>query len=323
MSTEPESRLVADPEFQGLIEAAQALDVDDAWLDSQLTQILNKIDASPPDNGSSGGPTGGFGHTGATFLKLIAPLALGTGLYLALTPSEQPMITSSRIITENPEQSETSRLASPDLHVPPPSEIAAPSVDTNQAQERDIQSEQSLTIIPKEPSKAMQATRGLGRSDAPKTQESPPEVPASHFVSPTPPPPQPMITGRELSDILSIIEKSKTLAARGQDKEALALLEPLLTTPYRIEVLSKRAEIAYASGHYEIAIESLEKLIQETQSPKHTRRGLLRSLGDALAKSGECGRAILTYQKALALNPSAAEEHIMRAAVIRCQSIEK
>ena len=48
MSTEPENRLIDEPEFRELIQTAKTIDVEDAWLDAQLDQILEKIGSTIP-----------------------------------------------------------------------------------------------------------------------------------------------------------------------------------------------------------------------------------------------------------------------------------
>ena len=47
MSSEPENRLIDEPEFRELIQTAKNIDVEDAWLDAQLDQILEKIGSLP------------------------------------------------------------------------------------------------------------------------------------------------------------------------------------------------------------------------------------------------------------------------------------
>ena len=47
MSTEPENRLIDEPEFRELIQTAKTIDVEDAWLDAQLDQLLEKIGSLP------------------------------------------------------------------------------------------------------------------------------------------------------------------------------------------------------------------------------------------------------------------------------------
>ena len=47
MSSEPENRLIDEPEFRELIQTAKNIDVEDAWLDAQLDQILEKDWVTP------------------------------------------------------------------------------------------------------------------------------------------------------------------------------------------------------------------------------------------------------------------------------------
>ena len=84
MSTEPENRLIDEPEFRVLLEAAQDIDVEDTWLDAQLDQILETIGPPPPSGGSSSGTGGSTGSLAHGAFKLFAPILVGTGVYLAL-----------------------------------------------------------------------------------------------------------------------------------------------------------------------------------------------------------------------------------------------
>ena len=76
MSTEPENRLIEEPEFRELIRTAQTIDVEDAWLDAQLDQILEKIGPPSPPGGGPTGSGGGTGNLTLNAVKFFAPLMI-------------------------------------------------------------------------------------------------------------------------------------------------------------------------------------------------------------------------------------------------------
>ena len=113
---------------------------------------------------------------------------------------------------------------------------------------------------------------------------------------------------------------AQSKAKAGNIDEALELLEPLLATRYRPEVLRVQAELAYQHERYDIAAESLRAILKEPNLEQKSKRSFLRRMGDAHAKTGSCGQALLTYQKALKLNPETEEAAAIRAAMVRCPS---
>ena len=118
---------------------------------------------------------------------------------------------------------------------------------------------------------------------------------------------------------LDTIKAARDLASQGDIDDALTLLEPLLQGPYRPEALSAHAKLAYQFQRYQEAIGSLQALLNEPQISPTQKSSLLRQLGDGYAKIGECGKAILSYQKALKTDPSPEESVAIRAAMVRCQ----
>ena len=84
-------------------------------------------------------------------------------------------------------------------------------------------------------------------------------------------------------------------------------------------MLRVQAELAYQHKRYDIAAESLRAILEEPNHEQEARRSFLRRMGDAHAKTGSCGQALLTYQRALKLNPEPEEAAAIRAAMVRCQ----
>ena len=123
----------------------------------------------------------------------------------------------------------------------------------------------------------------------------------------------------QVKDILKIIKIAQNEAEAGNVNKAFELLEPLLTTSYRPEVLRVQAELAYQHERYDIAAESLRAILSEPNHDQNSKRSFLRRLGDALAKERSCGEALLTYQRALKLSPEPEEASAIRAAMVRCQ----
>lgn len=63
------------------------------------------------------------------------------------------------------------------------------------------------------------------------------------------------------------------------------------------------ANTAYAAGHFPEAIKTYEGLVQD----HHWSANLFYDLGNAYFRAGDSGRAILNYERALALNPTQPE----------------
>ena len=309
MSTEPEHRLIEDPEFEVLIQDARAIEIDDAWLDAQLDTILNKLDPPPSDGGpsSTGGGHGGQFLSGA--VKLVAPIAIGAGIYFTLIPSQNA--STDVPLKEFSQSSNPSVVESPSVELKTPKEVEAPV---------DVTSPQALSQerpAPQDDSNhgpTQKSGLGLGRSEAPPQNEASalpvlPERKPSKQPGPVP----------TLGRTLDTIKAARDLASHGDIDDALTLLEPLLKGPYRPEALSAHAKLAYQFQRYEVAISSFQALLDEPQISPTQKSSLLRQLGDGYAKIGECGKAILSYQKALKTNPSPEESVAIRAAMVRCQ----
>ena len=99
MSTEPENRLIDEPEFRELIQTAKTIDVEDAWLDAQLDQLLEKIGSPSPPDGGSTGSGGGTGNLVLNAVKFVAPLIVGLGIYVTLTSTSGDNKTTLNRIT--------------------------------------------------------------------------------------------------------------------------------------------------------------------------------------------------------------------------------
>ncbi len=309
MSTEPDHRLIEDPEFEVLIQDARAIEIDDAWLDAQLDAILNKLDPPPSDGGPSS--TGG-GHGGqilSSAVKLIAPIAIGAGIYFTLIPSQN----ASTDVPHNEVSQSTnpSAVESPSVELKTPKEVASPG---NIPSSRALSQERPAPQDNRDHGPIQKSGLGLGRSEAPPENDASalpvlPERKPSRQPTPVP----------TLGRTLDTIKAARDLASQGDIDDALTLLEPLLKGPYRPEALSAHAKLAYQFQRYEEAIGSLQALLDEPQISPTQNSSLLRQLGDAYAKIGECGKAILSYQKALKNGPSPEESVAIRAAMVRCQ----
>ena len=317
MNAEPENRLIDEPEFRDLLQAAKEIDVDDTWLETQLDQILEKIETPPPSGGSASGTGGSTSSLAQGAFKLFAPIIVGTGIYLALSPATQPQDHSVNkpLVKEVtpaliPAMSDSNRdTRAKEVTVQPPQD--KPKV---QAPQEGSQS----PSLDRQEGQPKSAGKGLGRAEAPPENDDTnmPMVEVVESPSPATLPTKPDTTVRTF---LKTIKDARSLASRGDIDQALSSLAPLLETAYRIEALSVQAELAYQHQRYEFAAESMQALLVEKSLDTVTKRSLLRRLGDALAKQGLCGKALLTYQKALRLNPDSKEEAAIRAAMVRCQ----
>ena len=317
MSTEPENRLIEEPEFRELIQTAQTIDVEDAWLDAQLDQILEKIGPPSPPGGGPTGSGGGTGNLTLNAVKFFAPLIVGLGIYVALTAkSTENKTVLNRIEDTKAEtksfQNDTflQRTTSNNSGTNAPLEVSV-KVQTPAEQDTPKHAEEDVQ-------RSFQVGPGPGRAEAsPERME--PDMPTPEIVRPRPDQRPVEAPPAQVRDILEIISTAQSKAASGNINEALELLKPLLTTRYRPEVLRVQAELAYQHERYDVAVESLRAILKEPNHDQNSRRSFLRRLGDALAKDGSCGQALLTYQKALKLNPEPEESAAIRAAIVRCQ----
>ena len=119
-----------------------------------------------------------------------------------------------------------------------------------------------------------------------------------------------------LASALADYREAELLVKQGDYAEARALLERLVADGSVVapESQALRARVLSLEGNHAEAIEALDSLLAVRPLSQARRASLLRMLGDALAKSGRCGRAILSYKKALELGVSpGAEEAIGRA----------
>ena len=316
MSTEPENRLIDEPEFRELIQTAKTIDVEDAWLDAQLDQLLEKIGSSPPDGGSTGSG-GGTGNLVLNAVKFVAPLIVGLGIYVTLTStSGDNKTTLNRINNTKAETEITQNDTSPQRTTSSnPGEESPPKVsekgqtpaqqDTPMQADRDVQ-------------RSFQVGPGPGRAEAPPDRGEP-DMPTPEIVRQRPDQRSTKAPTAQVKDILKIIKIAQNEAEAGNVNKAFELLEPLLTTSYRPEVLRVQAELAYQHERYDIAAESLRAILSEPNHDQNSKRSFLRRLGDALAKERSCGEALLTYQRALKLSPEPEEASAIRAAMVRCQ----
>ena len=317
MSTEPENRLIEEPEFRELIQTAQTIDVEDAWLDAQLDQILEKIGPPSPPGGSHTGSGGGTGNLTLNAVKFFAPLIIGLGIYLTLTSKPTENKTTLNRIEDDKAQTESiqnetfpPRTASSNSGPNTPPKVSK-KVQTPARQDTPTQADVDVQ-------RTFQVGPGPGRAEAPP-ERSEPDLPTPEIVDRRPMQRAKKVPTAQVRDILEIIDTAQSKAASGYIDEALELLEPLLTTRYRPEVLRVQAELAYQHERYDVAVESLRAILKEPNHDQNSKRSFLRRMGDALAKYGSCGQALLTYQKALKLNPDAEESAAIRAAIVRCQ----
>ncbi len=83
----------------------------------------------------------------------------------------------------------------------------------------------------------------------------------------------------------------------------LSLTNAALAAPVDAEAIFARANADYAAGHFPAAIKGYESLVASRQwNPT-----LFYNLGNAFFRAGDSGRAILNYERALALDPNQAE----------------
>jgi len=117
---------------------------------------------------------------------------------------------------------------------------------------------------------------------------------------------------RDVLEQMTLANRSQTLAATGQMKEAevaISRAESLAdqyhpkSHPIRISLLQVRAAIAKKKGDWPAVVQSLELAAQLAESgwPEHhsSRGDLLRSLGEAYGKAGQVQKAIGVLSKAL------------------------
>ncbi len=84
---------------------------------------------------------------------------------------------------------------------------------------------------------------------------------------------------------------------------ALSLTTAALAAPADVEATFAKANAAYAAGKFQPAIQAYESLVRSGQwNPT-----LFYDLGNAWYRAGDAGRAILNYERALALDPNQAE----------------
>ncbi len=318
MSTEPESRLIDEPEFCDLLEAARTIDVEDEWLDTQLDKILEKLEPpTPPGGGTTGTGGGSSGGFALNALKLFAPLIIGVGIYIALSPKSDTADTTLSISKSPPAQQPDLSLGSDSQRDGSPSSI--PKLRPK-LREKPLQS--TLQGLDQPSEIAIKSTMKVG--SGPGRAEAPPETDAASTPSieatarrPTRKPTK--IPAADLGNTLKIMKEARRLAENGALNEAFELLRPLLETTYRPEALRVQAELAYQFGRFDIAVESLQVILTEPNHDTRSKRSFLRRLGDALAKQRSCGEALLTYQKALKLAPPPEEADAIRAAMVRCR----
>ncbi len=83
----------------------------------------------------------------------------------------------------------------------------------------------------------------------------------------------------------------------------LSLTTGLCAAPVNADATFAKANADYAAGQFPAAIKSYESLVQSRQwNPT-----LFYDLGNAYFRKGDAGRAILNYERALALDPNHAE----------------
>ena len=127
-----------------------------------------------------------------------------------------------------------------------------------------------------------------------------------------------------LGSDLAAYREAEALVHQGDYAEARILLEQLVASGSVVapESQALRARVLSLEGNHTEAIEVLDSLLAVRPISRTRRASLLRMLGDALAKSGRCGRAILTYKKALELGVSPSAEEAIGRAIRGCGSTE-
>ena len=312
MSTEPDSRLIEDPEFGSLIDAARDIDVDDAWLDAQLNAILDKVSVPPDPSGGSGSPPSTTSILN-TSLKVLLPIAMGAAVYqIALTESPEPPREASQSA-----QSQTLKVPSPRPAAEPTSNDRG-TVSDRTNQEPTPNQEDTTRTDAKEVVKT-RLPQGLGRvADTPAPVEEDLVVPTTQPRAVPSTQPAPETSTRSLRDDLVVLKNARSMAERGDTDEAIKALRELMNTAHRAEALRQLADIAYQSKRYTLAAETYETLLRESRSGPDDKRALYRRLGDARARDRRCGKALLAYQQALRLEPSPAEASSIKAAMLRC-----
>ena len=143
---------------------------------------------------------------------------------------------------------------------------------------------------------SFQVGPGPGRAEAPPEQGEP-DMPTPEIVRQRPDQRSTKAPTAQVRDILKIIKMAQNKRRQETSTKRFELLEPLLTTSYRPEVLRVQAELAYRHERYDIAAESLRAILSEPNHDQNSKRSFLRRLGDALAKRAHAERPSLPTRR--------------------------